>query len=376
MSKSVQVLISMNYEVSNGGIARVARLMAEALPFDYVLSFHGNSKERNVSYFNKNRLAFTAALIKRIIQKKPKLLVFDHAGPASLLALVPAFLLKGAKVVVFLHDEEAWGKVSNRHSLGLQKATHLLCNSDYTYQKFILANPSFISKTQVCLLAGVPDSFLTRKIDPRPSPFQAWFDDTTPYCLFVSRLWKSHRYKGHFELLEAFSQHHLRHPGASLRLAIVGNGDDVENLKNEIAREGLQGTVTVFTGVQDQDLALFYKNCAAFVFPSTREGFGFVFLEAMFFSKACIGISGQPAEEIISPDKSGILLPDNKPETIAAILNIIELQPEKYAAFGEEGKRIFNEKFMNIHFKERFLKCIDFFEDQKMWSFVATRPGD
>ena len=49
-----KILISINFENSKGGISRVARLMAEAIIFDKVLSLHGKCKESKVKYHNKN----------------------------------------------------------------------------------------------------------------------------------------------------------------------------------------------------------------------------------------------------------------------------------------------------------------------------------
>ena len=357
-----KVLISINYESSKGGISRVARLMAEAISFDFVMSLYGSKSENGVKYYGQKSVRFMRDFLLMIFINRPSLLVFDHVGPASLLAFIPNILLKYKKIVVFLHDEEAWKKVSKRHSWGLKKASHILCNSNYTYQKFISCNPEFKYKTKVCLLAGVPSSFLTGNLLQQTNRHHAWIDSKNPYCIFVSRLWIEHRYKGYFELLEAFALLYKNNTHAKLRLALIGNGDDVDNIKKYIEENHLEQIVEVFTGITDNELTTFYKQSSALVFPSIREGFGFVFLEAMFFKKACIGVKNQPAEEIIVPGKTGLLLEDNSPVSILRALQDLELFPEKYKNFGVAGEKLFQENFRNDHFIQRFLSAIG---DQK-----------
>lgn len=351
------ILVSINFEQSKGGVSRVAHLINFALKPDLVLSLYGSSSgnKKNELYFDQNQFQFLWFLFRKIIFTKPSLIVFDHVGPASILAIIPNFLLK--KVAIFLHDEEAWKPVSKRHELALRKATTILCNSEYTMQRFLLHNPHFSSITKVCLLAGVPQSFLEYDTN-RLSAYQHWFSDTLPYIVFVSRLWSSHRYKGHMELLDAMILLSKNHSEFVLRLAIIGNGDDVDAIKSKIKDNNLSERVMLFTAVNDDDLARFYKNAVALVFPSVREGFGFVFLESMYFATPCIGVKEQPAEEIIENNISGLLMENNSPAEIAKSLASLCTQPTHFAEMGKAGQDIFYKKFTNAHFKERLLACI------------------
>lgn len=359
MSNNKVLLVSINYETAKGGVSRVAHLMASALPPSQVLSLYGNQclNVKNVKYFQQRTLLFAWALLKYIIINRPSTILFDHVGPASILAVVPRFLLK--KVIIFLHDEEAWKPVSARHAKGLNKASHLLCNSAYTFNKFVAHNPAYLPKTKVCLLAGVPADFEQLQAIGREDVYKNWFLNPTPYVVFVSRLWKEHRYKGYMELVAAFEIVKKSNPSFALRLAIIGSGDDVEALQESIKSAQLEDIVEIFSNIEDKELARFYQNSVALVFPSIREGFGFVFLEAMYFSKACIGVINQPAEEIIDHEKSGILLKDNLPLTIAEILEDIAYNNLKYKNMGIEGYKLYANQFTNSHFKVRFLDCID-----------------
>ena len=55
----------------------------------------------------------------------------------------------------------------------------------------------------------------------------------------------------------------------------------------------------------------------AFVLPSRLETWGDVILEAMGYGIACIGVTGQPMEEIIENGKTGLLVEPENPEALS-----------------------------------------------------------
>lgn len=350
------LLLSMDFRLGKGGIARVARLVYDCDPFYHVYSLLGtDNKEDKIKYFNHDKILFTLNVYLYILVNRPQIIFCDHLYLTKILVFVPGFLLR--KVVVFLHDEEAWVEMNAMHKLSLRKVTHILCNSEFTKKKFVEKNQEFANKTKACLLGGVPSEF-TIKPQKESSNFENWFNDSRPFCLFVSRLWKVHSYKGYWELITAFENHNQRSGNAKLRLAIIGNGDDYDNIVLHLNNKNLTGSISVFKDVKDNDLAEFYRRSFSLFFPSTREGFGMVYLEAMFFQKACIGIKGQPAEEIIINNKTGILLENNSEPELRKVIEDMELNHHKYIQFGKSGYERYTSYFTNEHFKERFLSSL------------------
>jgi glycosyltransferase involved in cell wall biosynthesis len=91
--------------------------------------------------------------------------------------------------------------------------------------------------------------------------------------LFVGKLRK---YKGVEFLIKAIAN-------LQVKLKIVGNGEELQNLKSFATELNIVSKVTFVSNVEDSQLAEFYKNADLFVLPSINEAeaFGIVQLEAM-----------------------------------------------------------------------------------------------
>lgn len=87
--------------------------------------------------------------------------------------------------------------------------------------------------------------------------------------------------------------------GAGVDLAIVGPDGWHEDLDARLAAlEGTDVGVHRLGFVDDGDLAALYAGCAAFCFPSLREGFGLPVLEAMAHGAAVVTSAGTATEEV------------------------------------------------------------------------------
>jgi glycosyltransferase involved in cell wall biosynthesis len=144
---------------------------------------------------------------------------------------------------------------------------------------------------------GVDDRVFT----PEPSERSAG-----PSLLFVGTL--AGRKRGHF-LLQSFANAVRRtHPDAAL--TIVGE----------------QGPscpgVTYRIGVPDAELASLYRRAWAYVTPSTYEGFGLPYLEAMACGTPVVATPNPASVELLDHGKYGVIAPDDAfGERIAALLS-------------------------------------------------------
>lgn len=128
----------------------------------------------------------------------------------------------------------------------------------------------------------------------------------------VGRLSKE---KGYDDLIKVFDLVHKKNK--KIKLIIVGDGDEKENLENLVSQYKLNKYIK-FTGFLTQDkLKDVYINSSLYVMTSLEESFGLVLLEAMSYGIPCIAFdSALGAKEIID-DKSGILIKNRNLEEMA-----------------------------------------------------------
>ena len=246
-----------------------------------------------------------------------------------------------AKSYIFLHGTECWRKVTPRERFAVQHS-ELIANSAYTLRLFLEHNPEFSNRPATLCHLGIPD--LSQQAPASIAPPDG------PFALIAGRISAAERYKGHEPLLRAWPAVLRRVPQA--KLVIVGDGTDRIRLTELTKELGLEKAV-IFTGeVSDATLAHFFQRALFFAMPSTHEGFGLVFLEAMRAGKACLAAPGA-TEEVLRDGVTGqIVPPENAERLIETLLNFFE-NPERCAAMGTAGREIFLKHFTAAQFTAR-----------------------
>jgi teichuronic acid biosynthesis glycosyltransferase TuaC len=124
--------------------------------------------------------------------------------------------------------------------------------------------------------------------------------------------------KGHALLVRAFSQISERFP--HLVLKIVGEGQELPRLRKLVRNLTIAQKVQFLGRQNRRDVAYAMQSCALFALPSSYEGLGCAYLEAMSAGKAVIGCSGQGIEDVVEHGVNGWLIqPDNLEEMITAL---------------------------------------------------------
>ncbi len=124
------------------------------------------------------------------------------------------------------------------------------------------------------------------------------------YLLSVTRLDRGDRYKGIVSVIEAMAML----ADTSVHYVIAGRGEDQKFLQRVAQRFGLNERVHFIGAVSDAQLARLYRDCAAFILPSGKEGFGIVFLEAMFFCAPVIAAREKGAVDVVRDEETGLLV--------------------------------------------------------------------
>jgi glycosyltransferase involved in cell wall biosynthesis len=161
--------------------------------------------------------------------------------------------------------------------------------------------------------------------------------------LTVGRWAASERYKGADLLIGAIAQLRPAHP--DLRLAAVGSGDDLPRLRALADSLCVSDVIHFFESLSRQEIAACYARADLFALPSTAEGFGLVFLEAMAFAKPVIGAAAGGSVDVIEDGVNGLLVPPNDPERLAQALDRLLRDGALCAELGRRGAEIVRQKF-------------------------------
>ena len=197
------------------------------------------------------------------------------------------------------HGIEVWRPYTLLEKLALRGARRILCVSDFTrremQQRIALPESRFVV---------VPNA-----LDPLFDQVLAGSTPGSgaPVILTVARLDAQERYKGVDHLIEAMPA--VRQTVPAARLHIVGTGSDLPRLEELAARLGVTGTVEFAGFVDDEHLRAAYRDCALFALPSSGEGFGIVFLEAMAHGKPCLGARAGAVPEILDGTSGALVDP-------------------------------------------------------------------
>jgi glycosyltransferase involved in cell wall biosynthesis len=172
-----------------------------------------------------------------------------------------------------------------------------------------------------------PNTFDAARFAPGPKPERLLkkygLRPDQPVLLTVSRLALSERYKGHWQVLIALKRILQQIPDA--HYLVVGTGDELAHLRAGVRMLGLDRHVTFAGFVSTEELPDHYRLCDAFVMPSTKEGFGIVFLEAASCGKPVIGGFLDGSYDALDGGRLGMLVDPHHPAGIAeTILSVLQ----------------------------------------------------
>lgn len=171
--------------------------------------------------------------------------------------------------------------------------------------------------------------------------------------VFIGRIVKD---KGINELVAAFKRVNEKHK--HVRLVLVGpKEEDLDPILPETATEIHSNNAITEVGSQ-KDVRPFYQNADALVFPSYREGFPNVVLEAGAMGLPSIVTDINGSREIIVESKNGTIIPPHDEQALyEAMLNWVE-NPQEVASMAANARKMISERFE----KSFVQKCmIDFY---------------
>jgi phosphatidyl-myo-inositol dimannoside synthase len=288
---------------------------------------------------------FTATAV-RAARRRAKLVVAAHVNLAPVVRAMRVAAPR-MKSIICSHGVEVWEPLPLLRRRALRKATLILAPSQSTADH--VAAMQKISAERIRVLPWALDpQFEAIVAEPR-APLPANFP-RGPVIFTVGRWLASERYKGMDTLITALPRLLTRWP--ALQLVLAGEGDDRAWLEDLAQRNGVTLHVHFVSKLSYAELASCYAACDVFALPSSGEGFGLVYLEAMAFGKPVIGGAHGGAPEVIQDGLTGYLVQHGDASQLATCIETFLADPALARKMGERGReRVAREFRFNVFAK-------------------------
>lgn len=157
-----------------------------------------------------------------------------------------------------------------------------------------------------------------------------------PVLLTVGRLSSAERYKGHEQIFAVLPALRARFP--TLIHVVAGDGDDRARLERRAVELCGDAAAVRFVGyVPEADLPDLYRSSDLYVMPSTKEGFGIVYLEAAACGLRVVGGIGGGSGDAVPGEQIGVLVDPGDPkaleDAIVRLLAMGKADPEAVAPY-------------------------------------------
>ncbi|MFN6568095.1 glycosyltransferase family 4 protein [Dendronalium sp. ChiSLP03b] len=224
------------------------------------------------------------------------------------------------------------------HPLDILKKLRIpvIANSDYVREQVIMSGLS--PKRVFTLRCGVqPPKSATTSL--------SWENHQNQRILFAGRIVP---YKGIEWLIKALAK-----TDSQIHLDIAGEGWGRPSMEKLAHKMGLSDRITWHGWCNGDKLEALYQQCFAVVFPSVwPEPAGLVTLEAYARYRPVIASAVGGIPEHVQDGKTGILVPPNDIQQLAAAINELASNYQKSRHMGEEGQAWFQEEFtIDIHIR-------------------------
>lgn len=134
--------------------------------------------------------------------------------------------------------------------------------------------------------------------------------------LAVTRMQPGDQDKGLELCLRAFARVRDGHPDWTLEIA--GEGSERPRFEKAAKKLGLGAQVRFHGAVDDETLKGLYRQCRLFCLPSTKEGFGIVYIEAMLHGLPVLAVRATAVPEVVGDGVSGLLSKPGDMDGLAA----------------------------------------------------------
>jgi len=175
--------------------------------------------------------------------------------------------------------------------------------------------------------------------------------------------------KGYETLIDACRL--LKSRGAAFRCTLAGGGPLERSLRRRIARQGLEGEVTITGYVSQEEVARLYQRATVFLLPLVSKihwGIPNVLIEALATKTPVVSCALPSMAELVEHGRSGWIIPEQDPDALARAVETLWSQPALRRELAEAGYGRVAERFALAKTGERLRKIFE------QWSANRETP--
>ncbi len=329
-------------EAGQGGIARVARMTANAMISAGARCDIAALVDRRSTTicgvasrtFAGDQIAFGAAMHAAALRHD--CFLYDAVGPARAHPRLPGLRRFFG---IWIHGIEVWDALSPDRRRALMAADFILANSVFTLDRFTkLHGP--LRNAHVCPLATEEDHPL-----PRPT------SDRRPQVLMLGRMAGEEMYKGQLEMIDCWPAVVARVPEA--RLVIAGGGSGVDMVRARAAASPASKFIEITGFAPDTQIDALWRESRVFALPSRGEGFGIVYIEAMRHGLPIIASIHDAGQEVNVHGETGFNVDQANRSALAEHVVLLLRNTELATSFGLAGQNRWMTYYRFSHFRDR-----------------------
>ena len=280
------------------------------------------------------RIAYLVAAVRISLFRHIDIVFCGHLFMAPLAALIAR--LKGAKLIIQTHGIEAWPRPSRLQRAALEAADLVLCVSRHT-RAAVLSWAAIAPERVLVVSNTVREAFTPGDGSTQRAALGL---EGKRVLLTVGRMDSRECYKGHDRVIAAIPD--LVAKGHDICYLIVGEGDDRSRLEALARDAGVRERVRFLGAIELQSLVETYRMADLFVMPSTGEGFGVAFLEAMASGTPALGLNLGGGRDALADGQLGTAVPET--EFAATTARLLESAKPSSCALSEATRFRFGRK--------------------------------
>jgi glycosyltransferase involved in cell wall biosynthesis len=299
--------------------------------------------------FERKRSAFVGCSVTEAWASRA--IIYGHVAFAPL-ALLHRRGRPSSRRALVLHGVEAWHRRSRLHAWGIGRMDAFISVSQYTLDMFRQAYSLPCRRDDIVVPNPVSPELLS--MDERRPPAS----DGPPRLLTATRLAAGHdEPKGVDVVIRSLPALLCRFP--DLVYEVIGDGGDRPRLEALARGLGVQHAVRFLGFVSEETLKQRFAACTLYVMPSTKEGFGFVFIEAMAYGKPVVAARATAVPEVVDHGETGLLIEPGDVQQLGESISLLLRDAVLRDSMGRAARQAVERRFTYQKFQERWFSVCD-----------------